>query len=238
MENMTEKKVFSPEEAERFFRKNSFEIPEDQEASNLLGCIDDRDTEKRIGVPGSAIGFYMSVFGTIDDLNLNVDDKEKLCSLVNSVVGGAMHTDEKSIQNNETLLVAGCGHCSGILKRGELNSDYSDFLKNHYLKKISEQKNPLVYKGPHKAKGVFVINDLKTGLVSNDGVDQAFVYNKSYHDKLLDEITEKVYPFLEKINPGITKEGFSKSLIKTSGEQLKKTLDHLTVGLPVFEKGK
>lgn len=238
IEKMEQKKViFTPEEAEAFFQKNSFEFPKNMEVSKSIGCIDDRDPYKRIAIPGSSLGFHMAVFGAVDKLSINVKDKEGLCHLVSSVVGNLIHTDEDNIQKGESLPVAGCGHCSGILKRGELNSDFSDFLKSSYLKELeTKMGKPLAYKGSHNAKGVFIINDLETGLISNDGTDQVFVYNKKFHQKLINDLVEKIYPFIQKINPNLKKEQFSETLKEVSEEQLQKTLDHLTQGLPFFEK--
>ncbi len=234
---MEPQKIFTKEEAENFFEKNSFKFPENLEIQKSIGCIDDRDPNNRIAIPGSSLGFYMAVFGALDKLKFNIENKDELCEIIHSVVGGLIHTDEKNSEEKDASPVAGCGHCNGILKRKDISQGFEDFLNNIYLKKLEmEMGEALVYKGSHSAKGVFVINDLNTGLISNDGTDHVYVYNKAFHEKLSDELIEKLYPFLQKINPNVSKEQFSESLKKTSEEQLKKTLDHLTKGLPYFER--
>jgi len=236
MENIKEMVIFNHEEAEDFFNKNSFKFEENLDIKNLLGCIDDRDTTKRIAVPGSALGFYMAVYGAVDKLNINVDKKE-LSDIIHSIVGGLIHTDRKNIENNSVSPVAGCGHCSGILKRGGLSNDFSDFLNNVYLKELeSEDVNPVIYEGKHNAKGVFVINDLETGIVSNDNREQAFVYNKAFADKILKDISEKVFIFIQQNKTDLNKSEFEETVNKFFEEQLKETLDHLTQGLPFFQK--
>lgn len=233
----TKKVIFTPEEAEAFFKKNSFEFQGDMKIQESIGCIDDRDPNQRVAIPGSSLGFYMAVFGALDKLKVNISNKEELSDVIHSVVGGLIHTDEKNFGDKDNIPVAGCGHCNGILNRHDVSKSFEDFLKDGYLKKLeAEMGEPLVYKGSHDAKAVFVIDDLKTGLVSNDGVDQVYVYNKAFHQKLLNEVVENVYPLVQKTNPEITKEKFGEVVQMTSGEQLQKTLDHLTSGLPFFEK--
>lgn len=230
---MEQKKIFTLEQAREHFRKNKFVITNQE-----LGCIDDRDERERIAIPGGSLGYYMAVMASLDNLGITPDEKqaEELCNMINSVVGGCIHTDEKSVEKHDPLQVAGCGHCSGILKRNELSPFFSDFLKNHYLAKMeSEMKEPVIYKGSHEAKAVFVINDLETGIVSNDGENKAFVYNKAYDEKLTKDLTKTIFPFIQKIKPSLTEDEFSQIVEKTKADQLKKTLDHLTLGLPYFD---
>ena len=242
MENINmiekQKKIFTLEEAKDFFKKNSFKFPENMEIQHSLRCIDDRSTEKGIAIPGAALGVYMAVFDAVSQLEKKFSieiDPGKISEVIHSVIGGSIHTDEKNVQNEASCPVAGCGHCNGILKERSLDPKYLDFLEGSYLKKLEDEiSEPVIYKGSHDAKAVFIVNDLETGTVSNSGADKAFVYNKVYHLKILNDVGNKVFSFLKDSMSGISNEEFNKLIVDSAEKQLQKTLDHLTKGLPVF----
>lgn len=228
-----EKIVFTFEEAKKFFTENSFTLPKNMEIQRFLRCIDDRATkeENGIAIPGAAGGIYMAVFDALKKINYDADP-EKIFEVVYSMVGGAIHTDEKNAKIEGASPVAGCGHCNGISKKESLDPKYSAFIKNYFDKLQNEMQKPVIYAGSHNAKAVFVINDLRTGLTSKSGENQAYVYNKAYHEKLLREVGDALYSIL---NLAISKEEFNRNILESANSQLKETLDHLTQGLPFFD---
>ncbi len=259
MESNTKK--LNLEKAQAFFDKKRFEIKKGFEPKgNAIGCIDDRAGRgegqvEQIALPGSGLGILLATFSALGkikeeyNLDFTSDFNFKVAEKVEQLVGVSLHTDAKNKEHS--LSCAGCGHCAGILNSPELLSpEFNAFVQERYLPKLKEKNvEPVVYEGGHNANGVFIIDDLETGLASQSRTmdAQVYVYNKAWHEKILNEVAEILHAEFNGMIPrsegdGVDKQKeeekikkfFADSIYNAAEKQLQHTLARLTFGLPKF----
>ncbi len=264
IENAMENKVkkLDLESATAFFEKKQFKIKKGFEPKgNAIGCIDDRAERgeghaEQVALPGSGLGLLLATFSALEkikeeyNLDFTSDFNFKVAEKVEQLVGVSLHTDAKN-KEHSSLACAGCGHCAGILNSPELlNKDFNAFVQEKYLPKLKDENvEPVVYEGGHNANAVFVIDDLETGLASHSRTmdAQVYVYNKAWHEKILNEIGEILYAEFNGMIPRKHQEGaeaekeeekvrkfFADSIYNSAEKQLQHTLARLTFGLPKF----
>lgn len=234
------KKTMTKEELELFVEKGLIPVTD----RNLVArCVDGRDgitdiDYPAVSYPGANGGDAMVLFAAVN--SLGVGDKISPQEIVKMVADSAedkvfrFHTDDHA---------EGCGMGCGHMKNALLSpEDYgvtkeqmeSLFSECEHMLESDQAKQDLLV-GPHEESGVFVVvsetHGLKPYLKIDGKVMEAFVYQKTLHEKHLDKLISMIS---EKL-PEQKSEDIKTAVEKSFGLQMGATLSRLAVGLPVIQ---
>ncbi|MGB9608974.1 MAG: hypothetical protein ACPL3E_01205 [Minisyncoccia bacterium] len=240
-----EKRQLSEGEVQDFIKESVFEIKNSQNV--LSSCIDGRysEDEARLAprsIPGSDPGILLLFLATlrkIQNLNLNLDLKEKVFNEIIENLGGPknfkMHTDDHSVDQG---IIAGCGHMK-LAKQSPLNygaaAEDLDFIFSYLEKLKKEGIKEMVLEGNHNEFAIFVINNKNIGMLHKKGDKQAFVFHQGLANDLFENIAKKILNLEEIKSTGILKEEFNQILKETFNQQLKQTVLALAPNIPIYE---
>lgn len=252
-ETTTEVLAFNLEKAKEFVAQNAYKFPEEVikqfesgEFPFTLECIDDRrggeQGELVLAIPGAGLGVVMDVLGGVKTLEDQTGGEFKITPLqvyeaVRNVLGTvSYHTDQANVDNNNPLSCAGCGHCAGALKSPEKylqTEEAVDFISNKILPELKEsQILPSVYLGEHDASLVVIIDNLIDGIKSKGEGVQAYVYNKAWHEKILEAISKNLTE-----GSSLSSDEIFTALKEAKDVRLGHTVHHLADDKPKFLVG-
>lgn len=230
------------EAAERYYLENRYPFPKEFDPRHNVECIDDRKgrTMHKIAIGGGSLGMMLDLFSVVPVLEQKHGTKimiahDKVVDAVDVVAGISFHSDTKNLEH--PLACKGCGYCDSRLEG--LHEDVVRYIAEHYLPKAMEGGVfPSIYSGSHNAHAVIILDDVRYGLPASDRNYQVYTYHRAWHDKLIEDIAERIYPDILPYVEGLTKQILRETLKEVSDEHLAKVVAHLAAGLPVYEFGK
>lgn len=249
-ETMTEVLAFNLEKAKEFVAQNTYKFPEEiikqfesGEFPFKLECIDDRrggeQGELVLAIPGAGLGVVMDVLGGVKILNdqtageFKLTPEEAYTSVQNVLGTVSYHTDQANVDNHNPLFCAGCGHCAGALKNpGDYlqTEEAVDFVGNKLLLDLKQSGVlPSVYPGAHDASLVVIVDNLTDGITSKGEETQAYVYNKAWHEKILETISKKLAE-----GQSVSSDEIFSALREAKDVRLNHTIEHLAKNHPKF----
>ena len=241
-------------DAEQYVKENSYPLDfTDYSKIGLeLRCIDDRasgseDKERHIAIPGAGLGLVMDVLGAFTLLRRKGKHAtlrpQEAVSLVEKTIGSILfHTDDH--HEGHGSLCAGCGHAHGALTEPTpylLTEEDAKYFFEYCLIDLKDKLHvrglkPVVYKGPHSAKAVMIVEGTDIGLSSiGRSGDAVFVYHKTFHELLLKLIAHEIAPLLSEHTQGISEQEIEESIQESARIRLGVTVKKLAAALPKFE---
>jgi len=230
------------EEAQVFIEANKVAITDE----NKFGrCVDGRYENiidcPMIAKPGGDAGDVMAVFGALNILGKSLPN-ETVLELVLENIGGSSHFNFHSDDHADAAVAGlGCGH----LKQAKLDPSAYGLLQEQIdtifaeLPAMLEQgAHQEVLHGDHAEQAVIVVDSESYGamplLRSEDKLSEAFIYQKTWHEKQLDKLSQGIQMEFAKTGVVLEEAEVRNALDTAFGKQLGETLKRLASGLPVY----
>ncbi len=234
-----DKKIMSLAEAEQFAQANVYKI-QDFRSRCVDGRYDGDDNLPAIAKPGGDAGTVMIAFGALNKLGINPESAEVL-GVVETLVGGSekfsFHTDSHA-EHDHAGAGMGCGH----LKQAKLDPSAYGLEQSQIDSLIGGLPNELehgarqeVLQGDHGEQAVMVVVSDEFSLKPKqaDGT-QAFVYQKTYDEKLQEQLSKALYEKFKGNYLDVSLEKIDQAVTEVAAIQLQETLKRLAGGLPVY----
>lgn len=243
MEFKPEKREMDIEQAQEF--ANAQKVP--LTAQNMHSrCVDGRyegDGLPMIAKPGGDIGDVMVLMAAANELGVKLDPHQAL-EIVTKRVGGVSefqcHTDEHA-ENEHAAHGMGCGHFKKSLLEPEvygLSKEQTEALAKEVNLVVEQGAHEEVLHGDHAEQAVLVVESDKYGIAplrrTEQGVQEAFVYQKGVHQNQLKEMAKDSQELLAEQGIEVSLSDMEKAVEDSFTKQLTATLQRLAVGLPVF----
>ncbi|MDQ3018902.1 MAG: hypothetical protein M3Q64_03465 [bacterium] len=239
-----ETKEMNKEQIELFAEKAKVKITA---ASKKSRCVDGRysgdEDFPMISKPGGDVGDLMVAFAALKSLHIDLENEQVLAAVVDSVGGVEnfqFHTDDHA-EHDDAGTGMGCGHLKkATLEPGSygLNEAQTKFIVEELPKLLAAGAHQEVLHGDHQESAVIVVDSEEYGLKplvqTADGLQEAFVYQKTLHAQQMDVLVRNMQEKLAAAGKVVE----SAELIKAFGDafesQLGATLERLALGLNVY----
>lgn len=245
-EGETKEIKMTPEVLEEFIKHNR--IPVNSE--NLRDrCVDGRYSFADINEcpviakPGATGGDVMAAFAALNILGKQLTNQAVLDSVINAEGGCdkfCFHTDDHA-EHDHAGAGMGCGH----MKKAKLEPDsygvrqeQIDFLFAKLPELLKQSARQEVLHGEHVESAVVVVESEQFGLRPNwqteNGLQEVFVYQKTFHQKQLDELAKRLQEALAAAGEAVEEQDIRKALDEAFALQLGATVKRLADGLPIY----
>ena len=229
------------DQVKEFADKNKVKI---EELNRLSRCVDGRyegmDLMPMIAKPGADAGDVLAVYGALNILGLEWGPEKALQLVVDSLGGAANFRFHTDTHVDAGAVGMGCGH----IKQAKLDpesygvkQEQIDFLFEQLPKLMDAGAKQEILQGDHAEQAVLVVDSENYGLkplLRGEDLQEAFVYQKTWHAKQLAELANKLQETIAE--NGLVRENseIQVALNDAFGKQLTETLKRLANGLPVY----
>lgn len=243
-----------PFDAETYVKENKYRlaITDYSIIGKSLRCIDDRasnseDRERDIAIPGAGLGLVMDVLGAFTLLRRKgkraaLSPQEAVIAVERAIGAIPFHTDDH--HEGHASLCAGCGHAHGALTDPAsylLTEEDARYFFEFCLSDLKDKLHskglaPVIYRGPHAAKAVMIVEGTDVGLpsVSKSG-DAVFVYHKTFHEILLTLVANQIVSLLGENPQEVGERELEETIYESARIRLGVTVNKLAAALPKFK---
>ncbi len=230
------------EEVQKFLESSMVPITE---SNKFARCVDGRYENiadmPMIAKPGGDVGDVMAAFGALNLMGKELAP-EAVLAAVEQVIGGIenfqFHTDAHADPESVGL---GCGH----FKQAKLDPDaygvtaeQMEFIGAALPALLEQGAHQEVLQGDHAEQAVVVVDSESYGvkplLREGEKLQEAFVYQKTWHTAQLDQLANALQESLATKGEAVEGAEIRTALNDAFGKQLTETLARLAKGLPVY----